>query len=192
MSACILGGMQEQTFANNLNQHQSETGIFKFLKKKKKKTEKEDSKDTEKKKSDLKNYDEVITSEAISKNGVIDIHRVKKDYYFELNKNLLQRDFLLVNKISKVPTEINELGFNKGINYQNLLIKFELDTILQKVWVKTYKGSYSSKEGDAITKSVADNYIPSIRESFDLACLGKDSTSYIFKVNKVLMGLKKV
>jgi len=191
MSACILGGMQEQTFANNLNQHQSETGIFKFLKKKKKKTEKEDSKDTEKKKSDLKNYDEVITSEAISKNGVIDIHRVKKDYYFELNKNLLQRDFLLVNKISKVPTEINELGFNKGINYQNLLIKFELDTILQKVWVKTYKGSYSSKEGDAITKSVADNYIPSIRESFDLACLGKDSTSYIFKVNKVFDGSEK-
>ncbi len=191
MSACILGGMQEQTFANNLNQHQSETGIFKFLKKKKKKTENEDSKDTEKKKSELKNYDEVITSEAISKSGVIDIHRVKKDYYFELNKNLLERDFLLVNKISKVPTEINELGFNKGINYQNLLIKFELDTILQKVWVKTYKGSYSSKQGDAITKSFEDNYIPSIRECFDLACLGKDSTSYIFKVNKVFDGSEK-
>jgi len=191
MSACILGGMQEQTFANNLNQHQSETGIFKFLKKKKKKTEDEETKDTEKKKSELKNYDEIITSEAISKNGVIDIHRVKKDYYFELDKNLLERDFLLVNKISKVPTEINELGFNKGINYQNLLIKFELDTILQKVWVKTYKGSYSSKEGDAITKSFEDNYIPSIRESFDLACLGKDTTSYIFKVNKVFDGSEK-
>jgi len=191
MSVCILSGTQAQTFASNLNQDQSETGIFKFLKKKKKKTENEDVKDTEKKKTELKNYDEVITTEAISKNGVIDIHRVKKDYYFELDKNLLGRDFLLVNKISKVPTEINELGFNKGINYQNLLIKFELDTILQKVWVKTYKGSYTSQQGDAITESVEDNYMPSIRECFDLACLGKDSTSYVFKVNKVFDGSEK-
>ncbi|MGZ2371613.1 zinc-dependent metalloprotease [Ancylomarina sp. YFZ004] len=191
MTACILGGMLEHTQAINLNQHQSETGIFKFLKKKKKKTGNKDVKDAEKKKTELKNYDEVITTEAISKSGVIDIHRVKKDYYFELDKNLMGRDFLLVNKISKVPTEINELGFNKGINYQNLLIKFELDTILEKVWVKTSKASYSSKEGDAISKSVEDNYMPSIRECFDLACLSKDSTSYVFKVNKVFDGSEK-
>ncbi|MCZ4695718.1 zinc-dependent metalloprotease [Ancylomarina euxinus] len=191
MTVCILGGMQEQAYAINSNQQKSEAGIFKFLKKKDKKVENEDVKDTEKKKTKLKNYDEVITTEAISKHGVIDIHRVKKDYYFELDKNLLERDFLLVNKISKVPTEINELGFNKGINYQNLLIKFELDTILEKVWVKTYKATYSSKEGDAITKSFEDNYISSIRESFDLSCLGKDSTSYVFKVNKVFDGSEK-
>ncbi len=191
MTTCILGGMQEQTHATILNQQQSETGIFKFLKKKNKKADKGDAKVTEEKKSTLKKYDEVITSDAISQKGVIDIHRVKKDYFFELGKSLLGRDFLLVNKISKVPTEINELGFNKGINYQNLLIKFELDTILKKVWVKTYKAAYSSKEGDAITKSFEDNYIPSIRESFDLACLGKDSTSYVFKVNKVFDGSEK-
>ncbi len=191
MTVCILGGMQEQTHAINLNEYQSETGIFKFLKKKKKKSEKDDSVDEKKKKSELKDYDKVITSDAITKNGVIDIHRVKKDYYFEFDKNLLERDFLLVNKISKVPTEVNELGFNKGINFQNLLIKFELDTILEKVWVKTYKGSYSSKKGDAITKSFDDNYIPSMRESFDLACLSKDSTSIVFKVNKVFNGSEK-
>jgi hypothetical protein len=191
MTTCILGGMQEHSYAINLNQHQSETGIFNFLKKKNKKIEDENVKETEKEETELKKYDEVITAEAISVNGVIDIHRVKKDYFFELDKDLLERDFLLVNKISKVPTEINELGFNKGMNYQNLLIKFELDTILEKIWVKTYKGSYSSKEGDAITKSFNDNYIPSIRESFDLSCVGKDSTSYVFKVNKIFDGSEK-
>lgn len=191
MVSCILGGMQEQTQAAHLNLRQSENGIFKFLKKKNKKAENEDVKDEDKKKTELKEYDEVITSKAISKKGVIDIHRVDKDYFFELDKSLLERDFLLVNKISKVPTEINELGFNKGINYQNLLIKFELDTILEKVWIKTYKGSYSSKKGDAITKSFEDNYIPSIRESFDLACFGKDSTSCVFKVNKIFDGSEK-
>ncbi|RXQ88056.1 DUF5117 domain-containing protein [Ancylomarina salipaludis] len=191
MTTCILGGIQEQTQAAILNQEQSETGVFKFFKKKNKKADKEDAKVTDEKKSTLKKYDDVITSDAVSQKGVIDIHRVKKDYFFELDKSLLGRDFLLVNKISKVPTEINELGFNKGINYQNLLIKFELDTILKKVWVKTYKAAYSSKKGDAITKSFEDNYISSIRESFDLSCLGKDSTSYVFKVNKVFDGSEK-
>ncbi|MFT5749473.1 MAG: hypothetical protein ACI93S_000731 [Ancylomarina sp.] len=191
MTFCILGGMQQQVQAAHLNLHQSENGIFKFLQKKNKKSEKEEAAEDDKKKTELKNYDEVITTEAITKNGVIDIHRVKKDYFFEFDEDLLGRDFLLVNKISKVPTEINELGFNKGMNYQNLLIKFELDTILKKVWVKTYKGSYSSKQGDAITKSFDDNYILSIRESFDLACFGKDSTSYVFKVNKIFDGSEK-
>ncbi len=191
MTTCILIGTQEQTQAIILNQEQSEIGIFKFFKKKNKKADKEDTKVADEKNLTLKKYDDVITSDAVSKKGVVDIHRVKTDYFFELDKSLFGRDFLLVNKISKVPTEINELGFNKGINYQNLLIKFELDTILKKVWVKTYKAAYSSKKGDAITKSFEDNYISSIRESFDLACLGKDSTSYVFKVNKVFDGSEK-
>jgi len=172
---------------------QSETGIFKFWKKKKKKDsteEKKDSKDT-KKKDALKAYDKVITKDAVSVKGVIDIHRVGADYFFELKKDLLERDFLVVNKISKVPSEINQTGLNKGMNYQNLMIRFHADTLLKKIWVTTHHPFYEGKEGDAITQSVKDNYNPSIRESFKMMSLNADSTAYVFKVNKVFDGSEK-
>ncbi|PKQ63808.1 metalloprotease [Labilibaculum filiforme] len=188
--ACILGGISLPSQASHKITTSSEDGIFTFWKKKKAETESDTTKGKDKT-SKLKKYEEIVTSEATTKKGVIDIHRVKKDYYFEISDSLLSRDFLLVNKISKVPSEINELGFNKGINYQNLLIRFELDTLAEKIWVKTYHPYYEGKAGDAITQSVEDNYIPSIRESFDLACFGKDSSTYVFKVNKVFDGSEK-
>ncbi|WP_227006025.1 zinc-dependent metalloprotease [Marinifilum sp. N1E240] len=188
--ACILGGMHATTLAADFKSISPNDGIFNFWKKKKKEI-KVDSTKSKESKSDLKAFSEVITSDAQTKNGVIDIHRVKKDYYFEIADSLLGRDFLLVNKISKVPSQVNELGLNKGINYQNLLIRFEADTLNEKIWVKTYHPYYEGKEGDAISLSVKDNYMPSIRESFDLACIGKDSTSYVFKVNKVFDGSEK-
>jgi hypothetical protein len=188
--ACILGGIHANSIASETHSISPEEGIFNFWKKKKKETE-VDSTTNKESKSDLKAFEEVITSDAQTKLGVINIHRVKKDYYFEIADSLMGRDFLLVNKISKVPSQVNELGLNKGINYQNLLIRFEADTIQEKIWVKTYHPYYEGKEGDAITQSVKDNYIPSIREAFDLACIGKDSTSYVFKVNKVFDGSEK-
>jgi len=188
--ACILGGMHANSLASEIHSTSPEDGIFNFWKKKKKET-KVDSTTSSKSKSDLKAYGEVITSDAHTKQGVINIHRVKKDYYFEIADSLMGRDFLLVNKISKVSSQVNELGLNKGINYQNLLIRFEADTLEEKIWVKTYHPYYEGKEGDAITQSVKDNYIPSVREAFELACVGKDSTSYVFKVNKVFDGSEK-
>lgn len=180
--------ISNEVFANRMFTSPGD-GIFDFWKKKKVETsEVEKEKDKE---SKLKSYTEVISSGAKTRKGVIDIHRVKTDYFFEIPDSLLNRDFLLVNKISKVPSEVNGLGFNKGINYQNLLIRFEVDTLLEKIWVKTYQPYYEGKVGDAITRSVKDNYIPSIREGFELACLGKDSTSYVFKVNKVFDGTEK-
>ncbi len=143
------------------------------------------------KESKLKSYAEVISKNAKTQKGVFKIHCVKNDFYFEIPDSLMKRDFLLVNKISKVSSEVNHLGFNKGMNYQNLMIQFEVDTLLRKIWVKTYQPNYESPKEDAITNSVANNHIPSVRESFDLACLGKDSASYVFKVNKVFDGSEK-
>jgi hypothetical protein len=183
----FIGGMNLQSVAaDNVSD-----GIFNFWKKKKKKKEVPEVKKPKKKKGSLKEYSEVIKDDAETKKGIIDIHRVKKDYYFELQDSLLNRDFLIVNKISQVSSEINGAGINKGMNYQNLVVRFEADTLLEKIWVKTYRPRYEAKKGDAIALSVRDNFIPSVRESFDLACLGKDSTSYVFKINKVFNGSAK-
>lgn len=189
LMGCVIGGLHTHAQAATSNSS-AKDGLFSFLKKKNTEVA-SDSTENEEKKSILKEYKDIITDKAVSKKGVVTIHRVDKDYYFELADSLIGRDFLMVNKISKVPSQVNELGFNKGMNYQNLLIRFEADSLNEKIWVTTYHPYYEGKKGDAITKSVRDNYIPSIRECFDLACFGKDTTSYVFKVNKVFDGSER-
>lgn len=79
----------------------AEAQIFNFKKKKETPTEKP------KKKSSIKEYSEVITSGAVSDTGLISTHVVEDNYYFEIGDSLLEREILVVSRIS---------GFVKGLN----------------------------------------------------------------------------
>ena len=134
-------------------------------------------------------YDKLL-KDATTKRGLITLHQVKQDIYFELPNSILGKDLLLVNKISSVPSAINEAGINRGINYENKLIRFYKDTKNKKICVKTFDPKISAPENDNIFKSVTDNYGESIIEGFDIVTYGKDSTAVI-KVNNVFDGNAK-
>ncbi len=42
------------------------------------------------------------------------------------------RQFLVVNKLSQVPMQVNEAGLNKGMNYENKIISFHRDNVAKK------------------------------------------------------------
>lgn len=136
-----------------------------------------------------KDYDKLLKG-AITKHGLITIHKVKDDVYFELPANVLGKDLLLVNKISSVPAQINDAGINKGINYENKLLRFYKDTKNKKVWAKTFDPKISVPANDNIAASVNDNYGESIMEGFEIVAYGKDSTAVV-KVNSVFDGNSK-
>lgn len=46
------------------------------------------------------------------------IHQVEKDWYFEIDNSLMNRDLLIVNKVSGVPYQLNDAGLNKGMAYE--------------------------------------------------------------------------
>lgn len=50
------------------------------------------------------------------------VHQKKNDYYFEIPTSLLGRDLLVVNKLQRVPTELNDAGVNRGVNYENQMV----------------------------------------------------------------------
>ena len=74
----------------------------------------------------LQNKYKYLTDSASCKTGLFTLYQDKSDYYFEIPDSLLNREFLIVNRILKVPYELGEQGLNKGINYENALIRFEL------------------------------------------------------------------
>lgn len=167
---------------------QTSNGL-KFFKKKSKTESTTPSKEEKTKSdSDLKSFSELITDTTASEYGVINIHKNKDDYYFELPFTLKNRTFLVVNKLSKVSSEINGTGLNKGINYENKVITFDIDTARKRVFIREVNPKIEVPSNDAIAQSVQDNFRPAIADFFKIEALGKDSTSVLIKVNKIYDG----
>lgn len=134
-------------------------------------------------------YDDFIKG-AVTKDGLFKIHTIKEKIYFEIPNEVLGKDLLIVNKISSVPAQINNAGINKGMNYENKLIRFYKDEKNNKVWAKTFDPKISVNKKDNIARSVRDNYVESIIEGFEIKTYGKDS-SVVVQVNNVFNGTSK-
>ena len=161
-----------------------------------KKTKKKDATRTEneaKKDSTAKGnttaYDDFIKG-AVTKDGLFKIHTIKEKIYFEIPNEVLGKDLLIVNKISSVPAQINNAGINKGMNYENKLIRFYKDEKNNKVWAKSFDPQISVNKKDNIARSVRDNYVESIIEGFEIKTYGKDS-AVVVQVNNVFNGTSK-
>ncbi|MCD1117409.1 zinc-dependent metalloprotease [Chryseobacterium turcicum] len=153
-------------------------------------TDKEKSAKTDVSSKKTKKIDELI-KKGTYKKGLFNTIQVKTDIYFEIPDSLIGRQFLVVNKLSQVPMQVNEAGLNKGMNYENKVISFHRDYVAKKIWVKTVIPQVSSPKNDVITKSVKDNFSESVIEVFDIEAQNTDSTSVAIKVNKVFDGNQK-
>ncbi len=58
-----------------------------------------------------KNYNDIITKDAITDKGLFDVHKVKDKYYYEISDSLFGREMLMVTRISKTASGI---GFGGG------------------------------------------------------------------------------
>jgi len=153
------------------------------------KTENEAKKDSTASKGNTAAYNDFI-KDAVTKDGLFKIHTIKDKIYFEIPNEVLGKDLLIVNKISSVPAQINNAGINKGINYENKLIRFYKDVKNNKVWAKTFDPKISVNKKDNIALSVRDNYGESIIEGFEIKTYGKDS-AVVVQVNNVFNGTSK-
>ena len=68
--------------------------------------QKKDSTEEEKKPKKEKTYEEIITKDAITDDGLFKVHKVKDKYYYEIADSLLGRDMLMVTRIVKMATEL--------------------------------------------------------------------------------------
>ena len=134
---------------NTIQQEDLQLNIFKKNKKsrKSKKNDTSAAKDSTKSKND---YGKIVGPGTITQEGMFRIHKKKNDYYFEIPAKLLNRDMLIVNKLTKVPAVINKSGINKGINYQTELVRFEWNKDENKILVREIQPKPQYPEGDEI------------------------------------------
>lgn len=150
-----------------------------FKKKKKKPEEKE-----EKSKSD---YEKLVEDSKTTK-GMFAVHQKKNDYYFEIPTSLLGRDLLVVNKLQRVPTELNDAGVNRGVNYENQMVCMEWDKATGKLMLRQQRPLPLAPQTDAIFRSVKDNFISPLIAAFKIEAVNADSTALVIKVNDIYDG----
>ncbi len=132
-------------------------------------------------------YKEVITSKAVTDDGLFTVHKVDDKYYFEIPEQVLDRDILVVNRLSKAAAGMRNFFFGyAGDKIGDNVIRFEKGPN-NKVFLRLI--SYDEMAGDSTAsmyRAVANSNIQPIAQSFDIAAFDKDSTGVVVDVTSWL------
>lgn len=138
---------------------------------------------TKKVESDQSSYDEVITEDAITKEGLLDVHKVGDSWYFEIPDTLLGRDLLVVNRLSKAPidnqpddrgTMSSMIGY-AGDRINKTLIRLEKGPD-KKLFIRAISYSVIPDSSSSMYQSVLNSNTQPIINSLDIEAIGEDSS----------------
>lgn len=135
---------------------------------------------------------EKITGSTDTTQKRLRVFRHRDDYYYDIPRSLMGRDFLIVNRVLSVPPELNESGINRGTNYENTLVRFELDPTKKNVYVREVKPLPHYPERDNIGQSVVQNYVSPLIAKLKVETMSSDSAHILVKVTNLYDGSSTV
>lgn len=159
-----------------------------FAQKKEKKNSKSKTEVAAKKPEEKKGpkpYNKVVDSSAITQRGLIDIHKTKDKYLFEISDSLIGKEIMTITRYSKTPAgggifggeEINRqvVKFEKGQN-DNILLRSITYVIM------------TPDEDKPISKAVKNSSADPIIGNYDILAYkkgvdGKKNTGYVIDMN---------
>lgn len=134
-----------------------------------------------------KPYKDVITSKAVSDDGMLTVHKVEEKYFFEIPDSLMGRDILIVNRLSKAAAGMRNFFFGyAGDKIGDNVIRFEKGPN-KNVFIRLI--SYDEMAGDSTSsmyKAVANSNIQAIAQAFDIAAYSPDSAGVVVDVTSFL------
>jgi len=128
----------------------------------------------------IKPYSEVITKEAVSDSGLIITHKIDGDYFFEIPRDLMEKEMLIVTRIS---------GFVKNLNFGGAGVKSRPQQVIRwqekdkKVMLRSVSYNSVADHDDPIYNSVKNNNFEPVISVFDIMAYNKDSSAVVIKIN---------
>lgn len=136
----------------------------------------------------LKPYAQVITPKAKSSFGFLTVHKVDNNYFFEIPDSMLNRDILIVNRISKAPTsrQKSRVGYPGDI-LGSKVIRFE-NKDNKRILVREYSYRERSENKDGMFQSVRNSNTQPIVANFGIETIKKDllTRNYVINVSVFL------
>jgi hypothetical protein len=140
-----------------------------------------------------KPYKEVITAKAKTEKGLLITHTLDDKYFFEIPDAILNREILVVNRISKAAAagDLGRSGYAGDQIGENVIV-FEKGPN-NKIFLKSISYQENSKDSSGgMYQSVRNSSLQPIAASFDVKALAKDSvtgvTGTVIEVTDFLMG----
>ena len=140
--------------------------------------QKNDIKENKKPKKE-KTYEDIITKEAVTDNGLFDIHKVKEKYYYEIHDSLIGREMLMVTRIAKTASGI---GFGGGKQNTQVLRWQKKDN---KVLLRVVSHNVVASDSLPVNEAVVNSNFEPVLYNFKIETRGKDSLSSIIDVTKL-------
>jgi len=157
-----------------------EAQIFKKKKKVEEKVEEKKPKEEKKKDGKIKAFDEVITEEAISDDGLWNVHKVVDKHFFEIGDSVLEKEILVVSRIK---------GFVKNLNFGGAGVKSRPQQVIRwqkkdhKILLRSVSYNSVADEELPIYESVTKNNFEPIIQIFDIKAYSADSSGYVIEVD---------
>jgi len=135
-------------------------------------------------------YKEIITDKAKTDDGLFKVHRVDDKWYFEIPDNLLGRDILAVNRISKAAAGMRIGGFfgYAGDQIGQNVVRFEKGPN-NRIFLRNISfAEYTSDSTSPMFSAVNNSNVQPIAASFDIKAFSKDSTATVIEVTDYING----
>jgi hypothetical protein len=137
-------------------------------------------------------YKTLTGRDSLALQGVMNVVQKGDTVYLEIPTALMGRAFLVSNKLQQVPSELNDAAANKGMNYENQMVRFEWDKQAGQVRMRQQRVTPHVDRAARMAKSVTDNYIDPVLATMKVEAVSKDSASVLFKVNDLFNGKKNI
>jgi hypothetical protein len=121
----------------------------------------------------IKPYEEVITDEAETQEGLFKVHQIKDDVYFEIPTSELGKEFLMVTRIAK--TQLGQ-GFG-GQKLGTRVVRWVRRG--DRIFLRNVNHDIIADPSLPIAQAVADSNTEAIISAFNIAALGEDDAPVI-------------
>lgn len=149
--------------------------------------------DSTKKKDDKKKgpkpFAEVIKPGALTQKGLFHVHKLDDSYFFEIGDSLLDKDILLVTRLSKAGADMRT-GMNgyAGDPVNQSVIRFEKGPAHKLFIRKVSFTEYAKDSTQAMYQAVTRSNLQPIAAAFDIQAFSPDSAGSVIDVTKILNG----
>lgn len=129
--------------------------------------------------SDFKSYSKVITDEAQTDEGLFDVHKVDGDYYYEIPDSLLNRELLLVSRISGTTQNLSFGGAGMKARSQQVVRWQRKD---DKILLRHVSYESVADPDQPVYKSVQNNNFEPVVYTFDIETIGEEEKTKVIEV----------
>ena len=159
----------------------SEANAQRRKSKKKKETETEKSKP----KSKTKKYSDFVKKDTKTDEGLFKVHETDDKFYYEIPKELLGKEMLLVSRIKELPSGFGGGYVNAGSKTNEQVVVWE--KFRKKILLKIKSYNAVANDSLPIYKSVKSNNLEPILYAFDIKTENTDSTGILIDVSKFFL-----